>query len=195
MVFVLDPPEEVPIAQALVVGLVGLYNMAPVLWRVNPAAYRTLVAWLTPGIDALLGIVLVLMTNGRGSPFLIYSLAPILTASLLMDPRNALTVAAASGLAIPGAYVVSRVGIGRFPRVLSGNYLAQSPEPRAASHAVGGPRMETQRTLKEREILQHVSRGLSNAQVAGSLVSPTGWPVFHRVWPSSNGPGGYQLKA
>ena len=126
LVFVLDPSEELPIVQGVVVGLVGLYNMARVLWRFNPGAYPPLVSWFTAGVDVALGLALVLLTNGLDSPFLIYSLAPILTASLLMSTQAALAVAVSSDLGVTGAYVVTRIGIGDFPWLLSGNYLAFS---------------------------------------------------------------------
>lgn len=52
------------------------------------------------------------------------------------------------------------------PRFLS--ELSQGSDSRAAG-APSGPKVETQLTLREQEILQHVSRGLSNAQIAGTL--------------------------
>jgi signal transduction histidine kinase len=126
LVFVLDSAEVFPVRQGMVVAVVGLYNMARVLWRFNPAVHHPLVTGLTLGMDVLLCLVLVLMTNGLDSPFLIYSLAPILTASLLMDTRSALAVAVAMVLTVPGAYVVSQLGVGDYPWILSGNYLALS---------------------------------------------------------------------
>ena len=53
------------------------------------------------------------------------------------------------------------------PRFLA--ELSQGPDARTTPQAAGGMRAETQLTLKEQEILQHVSRGLSNAQIAGAL--------------------------
>ena len=126
LVFALEPAEEFPVTEGLVVGAVGLYNMARVLWRFNPAAHRAFISWLILGADAILGVSLVLLTNGLDSPFLIYSLAPILTASLLMDPRSAVVVASVTSLTIAGAYITSNFGLGDYPWVLSGNYLALS---------------------------------------------------------------------
>ena len=126
LVFFLNPSDDPPIRQAMLVSVVGLYNMARVLWRFNPAAYRLPVSWLALGSDVLLSVTLVLLTDGLDSAFLIYSLGPVLAASLLTDVRSALAVAGISGLSISGAYVAAGLGVGGFPWVLSGNYLAFS---------------------------------------------------------------------
>ena len=104
----------------------GLYNLARVLWRFNPSAHMMLANLLVLGSDVLLSITLVLMTDGLDSAFLIYSLAPILSASLLMGPSTAVVVAAITGLSVSGGHVLTGLGIGEFPSVLSGNYLAFS---------------------------------------------------------------------
>lgn len=126
LVFFLNLGDEPPIGQGLLIGSVGLYNMARVLWRFNPAAHGLPMNLVVLGSDVALSLTLVLLTDGLDSAFLIYSLAPILAASLLMGPRSALAVAAISGLAVSGAYVVSGIGIGGLPWILTGNYLAFS---------------------------------------------------------------------
>ena len=82
------PPclRSIHIGRGVLIGLVGLYNLARVLWRFNPSAHMMLANLLVLGSDVLLSITLVLMTDGLDSAFLIYSLAPILSASLLWDP-------------------------------------------------------------------------------------------------------------
>lgn len=124
--FVKSPGGQALIVEGLLVAVVGLYNVGRVFWRFDPASHRVLFRWLTLGIDVVFSVALVLMTLGLDSAFLIYSFVPILTASLLMDLRSSLAVAAVSGLAVTGAYVVSGLGIGGFPWVLTGNYLALS---------------------------------------------------------------------
>ena len=126
LVFTLNPSDQPPIRQALLLSIVGLYNMARILWRFSPGDYRALVSWLTLGSDVLLAVTLVLMTDGLDSAFLIYSLAPILTASLLMDARSAVVVAAISGLSVSSVYLARGLDIGSFSWILDGNYLAFS---------------------------------------------------------------------
>ena len=126
LIFVKSPGGQTLIVEGLLMAVVGLYNVGRVFWRFDPASHRVLFRWLTLGIDVVFSVALVLMTLGLDSAFLIYSFAPILTASLLMDLRSSLAVAAVSGLAVTGAYVVSGLGIGGFPWVLTGNYLALS---------------------------------------------------------------------
>ena len=126
LVFFLNLGDEPPIGRGVLIGLVGLYNLARVLWRFNPSAHMMLANLLVLGSDVLLSITLVLMTDGLDSAFLIYSLAPILSASLLMGPSTAVVVAAITGLSVSGGHVLTGLGIGEFPSVLSGNYMAFS---------------------------------------------------------------------
>jgi nitrate/nitrite-specific signal transduction histidine kinase len=78
------------------------------------------------GSDLVLSVGLVLLTGGLDSGFLIYSLAPILAAGLLMDARTAATAGAISALSVLGAYVAGGLGLGGFPWILDGNYLTLS---------------------------------------------------------------------
>ena len=126
LIFSLNMPEQLPIKLVALLGVVGLYNMARVTLRFKPEAYSRVVNWLILGSDVLLAITLVLMTDGLESGFLVYSLAPILTASLLMDARSALVAAGVTGLSISGAYGFHGLGIGDFPWMLEGNYLVFS---------------------------------------------------------------------
>ena len=126
LAFFLNLGDEPPIGQALLIGSVGVHNMARVAWRFNPASHRPKTNIAILASDVVLAVTLVLLTDGLDSAFLIYSLAPILSASLLMGLRSALAVAVASGLAVSGAYLVSGLEIGGLPWILSGNYLAFS---------------------------------------------------------------------
>ncbi len=126
LAFTLNLGDDPPILRGLLIGAVGLYSMARVLWRFNPASHGTLVNVVMLVSDVLLSVTLVLSTEGLDSAFLIFSLAPILTASLLMNVRSAVTVASVSGLSISGAYVAAGLGVGSFPWILEGNYLAFS---------------------------------------------------------------------
>ena len=123
LVFFLNLGDQPPFRLALLLGIVGLYNIARVAFRFTPAAYGPFVIWLILGSDVSLSVTLVFLTNGLDSAFLVYSLAPVLTTSLLMDARSAIAAATISALSVSGAYVVAGLGIGEFPWILHGNYL------------------------------------------------------------------------
>jgi signal transduction histidine kinase len=119
-------PEEVRVAHVVLAVAVGLYNFVRVLWPFNPAGKHRVVQGLVIVSDVALGLSLVLATDGLESGFLIYSLAPILAVSLLMDGATAIAVAAASALSITGAYLFSGLGLGDYPWILDGNFLVFS---------------------------------------------------------------------
>ena len=109
LIFVFKADAPATLGQLLFVVFVGLYNVGRVIWRLDPATGSIGIQWLLQGSDTALGVALVLAFGGLDSPFLIYSLTPILTASLLMDPVQALAVAALSTLTIVGAHVASNL--------------------------------------------------------------------------------------
>jgi len=74
-------------------------------------------------IDVGLSLSLTLMSGGLNSPFLIYSLSPILTASLLMNLRTAIVVAGVSAFAMTEIHVVAGFGIINMPGFWERNYL------------------------------------------------------------------------
>ena len=123
LVFVLEQNAEASPAQVGVMIAVGFYNALRVLAPYNPTDYRAPVKIIGAVNDVALGLILVLMTDGLDSAFLIYSLAPIMTVSLLMDVRSAIIVAAVSALSISGAYVAGGLGLGDYPGILEGNFL------------------------------------------------------------------------
>lgn len=124
LIFVVGSGKQPEILKFLFVVGAGLYNVFRVVWRVNPVFSRPLFQWLSLGTDVTLGVTLVLLYGGLDSAFLIYSLSPILTASLLLDASRSLSVALITALSITGAYVAGGLHIGGFPGLLSGNYLA-----------------------------------------------------------------------
>lgn len=124
LAFALNLGDDAPIGQVSFVVVVGLYNTFRVLWRFNRTGHSGVVGWLLLVSDVGLSVLLVVMTDGLDSAFLIYSLSPILTAGLLMDVRSAMVVAVISGLSITGGYVAAGLGIGTFQWILNGNYLA-----------------------------------------------------------------------
>ena len=85
LVFLLNPSDQPRIVLGLVVILVGSYNVYSILWRFDPARPRVVAKLISIGLDVLLSFTLITLTGGLDSPFLIYSLSPVLTASLLMN--------------------------------------------------------------------------------------------------------------
>lgn len=126
LLFTLNTPTEPSVPGTVTVMVVGAYTVIRVLWRFNPAGLPLAIGLSVLASDLVLGIALVILTGGLDSPFLIYSLASILSASLLMNVQYALSVALASGLSVSGAYVAGNLGLGDYPWILSGNYLAFS---------------------------------------------------------------------
>lgn len=131
LVFVLDPSDNQPLVsgdqELLVLGpmvlLVGTFNVYRIVLRFDPARPRDLVQRTSLSIDVLLSVSLTLMSGGLNSPFLIYSLSPILTASLLMNLQTAMIVAGVSALAMTGIHVVAEFGIINMPGFFERNYL------------------------------------------------------------------------
>ncbi len=68
---------------------------SPLRWR-----ERSLLTYLILVGDFLICILLVLFTNGLNSPFLLYSLVPIITAALLFEEKVALSLAATASISL-----------------------------------------------------------------------------------------------
>jgi len=89
--FGLSTAEDPSLRTNIQLGIVGLYTLLKVLgplrlWRQGPSTYILL------GGDALVGLVILLITGGLDSPYLLYSLAPIMSTALLFPERLALLV-------------------------------------------------------------------------------------------------------
>ena len=123
LVFALSPNEQQPLVLGPMVLLVGLFNVYRILWRFDPTQPRIVAQWFSLGVDIALSIALTLISGGLDSPFLIYSLSPILTASLLMNLRGALAAATISAISVSGAHVLAGIGLVNLPEVLIENYL------------------------------------------------------------------------
>ena len=131
LVFVLNPLDTERLVSAdqelLVLGpmvlLVGTFNVYRIVWRFDPARPRALVQWTSLGVDVVLSLSLTLMSGGLNSPFLIYSVSPILTASLLMNLQTAIVVAGVSAFSMSGIHVLAGFGMIDMPGFLERNYL------------------------------------------------------------------------
>ncbi|MFC1864616.1 hypothetical protein ACFLYG_02170 [Chloroflexota bacterium] len=94
--FVIPPP-------ILVTGA-GIYTLLkalhPFRWHERFILNRSLF-----GADIAVCIFLVILTGGLHSPFLLYTLAPVLTAALLLDGRVTFSIAALSGVYVIGSHL------------------------------------------------------------------------------------------
>ena len=126
LVFALNPSDQTPVDPLRlgpVVLLVGTFNVYRILWRFDPARPRNLAQWTSLGVDMLLSISLTVMSGGLNSPFLIYSLSPILTASLLLNLESAMVAASVSAVSMLGIHLLAGLGITSLPGFLERNYL------------------------------------------------------------------------
>ena len=123
LVFSLNPSEQQPFVLGPMVLLVGLFNVYRILWRFDPVQPRIAAQWTSLIVDTTLSISLTLVSGGLDSPFLIYSLSPMLTASLLMSLRGALASATISAISVSGSHVLAGFDLVDLPEFLSENYL------------------------------------------------------------------------
>ena len=122
LVFLLNPSDQPRIVLGLVVILVGSYNVYSILWRFDPARPRLVAKLISIGLDVLLSFTLIALSGGLDSPFLIYSLSPVLTASLLMNLSFAVAVAGILAISVVGIHLLPGA-ISPLPWILSRNYL------------------------------------------------------------------------
>ena len=126
LVFFLNPGELDSLVLGSMVLVVGLFNVYRVLWRFDPTNPRLFVEWGTLILDVALSVTMILVSGGLDSPFLIYSLSPILTASLLLTMRGAVAIAWILALSVSGAHVAAGLDLNDLPWLLSRNYLVLS---------------------------------------------------------------------
>ncbi len=106
----------------LVTGLVWLYTILNVLFRFRhlPRGFLTYGVLV---IDLVICMAAVLLTGGADSPFLLYSLSPIITTALFFERIAALTVAILTALSIVIAHTLLPHFASNFPSILEGDYL------------------------------------------------------------------------
>jgi signal transduction histidine kinase len=106
----------------IILGVLGVYTVlrifSPLRWR-----ERGMTTYLILFGDFVLCITLVVYTNGLNSPFLLYSLTPIMTAALLFEEKVALPLAASASVVLSITHLVlSQVAV-RWTWIMQGQNL------------------------------------------------------------------------
>ncbi len=118
----LGAPAMPPLQLYIILAILGVYTIlkvfSPLRWR-----ERSLITYLILIGDFLLCILLVIYTNGLNSPFLLYSLAPIMTAALLFEERVALSLAAIASLSLSITHLTLSQFSERFTWIMQGHNL------------------------------------------------------------------------
>ena len=106
----------------LVLAAIGVYTLLKVLgplrwWRADPSTYVVL------GGDAVVASAILLMTGALNSPYLLYSLAPVIAAAMLFQERLALAVASLLSASVVLAHLSPAWLDTDYSWVLDGNFL------------------------------------------------------------------------
>jgi len=112
-----------PILQLyIILAVLGVYTIlkvfSPLRWR-----ERSTLTYLILVGDFLICILLVLFTNGLNSPFLLYSLIPIMTAALLFEERVALSLAATASISLSITHLALSQFTERIAWIMQGHNL------------------------------------------------------------------------
>ena len=118
----LSAPATPPVQLYIILGTLGVYTalkvFSPLRWQA-----RGTMTYLILGGDFLICIVLVIYTNGLNSPFLLYSLTPIITAALLFEEKVSLSLAATASLSLSITHLVLSQFSERFAGIMQGYNL------------------------------------------------------------------------
>lgn len=118
----LGAPAMPPLQLYIILATLGVYTVlkvfSPLRWR-----ERSLMTYLILIGDFLLSILLVIYTNGLNSPFLLYSLTPIMTAALLFEERVAISLAATASIFLSITHLALSQFSERFTWIMQGYNL------------------------------------------------------------------------
>ena len=118
----LSAPAMPPLQLYIILAILGVYTIlkvfSPLRWR-----ERSLMTYLILIGDFLLCILLVIYTNGLNSPFLLYSLIPIMTAALLFEERVAISLAATASIFLSITHLALGQFSERFAWIMQGHNL------------------------------------------------------------------------
>jgi len=114
---------QLPIEQLVILlSTLGIYTLlrvfSPLRWR----AMSTITYLILAG-DFLISMVLVTYTSGLSSPFLLYSLNPIMTAALLFEEKVSLSLAAIASIILSVTHLVLSQFSERFTWIMQGHNL------------------------------------------------------------------------
>ncbi|MFC2016448.1 sensor histidine kinase [Chloroflexota bacterium] len=118
----LGTPAMSPLQLYIILGTLGVYTIlrvfSPLRWR-----ERSTMTYLILIGDFLLCILLVIYTNGLNSSFLLYSLAPIMTAALLFEEKVALSLAAIASISLSITHLALSQFMERWTWIMQGYNL------------------------------------------------------------------------
>ncbi len=118
----LSAPGMPPTQLYIILGTLGVYTILKVFSPLRWQARSTLTYMILAG-DFLLCMLLVIYTNGLNSSFLLYSLAPIMTAALLFEEKVALALAAIASLSLSVTHLFLSQVTERFAWIMQGHNL------------------------------------------------------------------------
>ncbi len=118
----LSTPAMPPLQLYIILAILGVYTVlrvfSPLRWR-----ERSLMTYLILIGDFLLCMLLVIYTNGLNSPFLLYSLTPIMTAALLFEEKMATSLAATASILLSITHIALSQFTERFAWIMLGHNL------------------------------------------------------------------------
>ncbi len=118
----LSSPTMPAVQIYIILGILGIYTVlrvfSPLRWR-----ERSTMTYLILVGDFVLSILLVIYTNGLNSPFLLYSLTPIMTAALLFEERVALSLAAVASISLSITHLALSQFLERWVWIMQGHNL------------------------------------------------------------------------
>lgn len=121
--FVLGADQGSLLTPRVMAGLAGLANVARVVVPPFHLIRKEAVETALLAGEMVLILALVLATGGLNSPFLVHSLSPVLSASLLSGLWSTASLGLLAGAVVLGAHGVALAGVGPLPGLASGNYL------------------------------------------------------------------------
>ena len=114
---------QLPVEQLIILlSTLGIYTIlrvfSPLRWR-----ERSTITYLILVGDFLICMVLVTYTSGLNSPFLLYSLNPIMAAALLFEEKVSLSLAAIASIILSVTHLVLSQVTERFAWIMQGHNL------------------------------------------------------------------------